>query len=63
MKKYFKNLKFNFSAICQSETWCESVDGTKNFNYKLNGYRSFHQVRHEDKGGELCIFFTRIMHL
>ena len=31
----FKDLKFNFSAIYLSETWCESVDATKCSNYKL----------------------------
>ena len=51
-----QDLKFNFSAICLSETWCESTDATKNSNYKLNGYRSFHQIRNECKGGGLCIF-------
>ena len=55
-QEFFKDLKFNFSAICLSETWCESVDATKNSNYKLNGYRSFHQIRNERKGGRLCIF-------
>ena len=55
-QEFFKDLKFNFSAICLSETWCESVDATKNSNYKLNGYRSFHQIRNERKGGGLCIF-------
>ena len=64
MKKYFESfqefftdLKFNFSAFCLSETWCESIDTTKNSNYKLR-YRSFHQIRNERKGGGLCIFFT-----
>ena len=49
------DLKFNFSAICQSETWCESIDATKNSNYKLDGYRSFHQIKNERKGGGLYI--------
>ena len=55
-QEFFKDLKFNFSAICLSETWCESIDATKNSNYKLNGYRSFHQIRSKRKGGGLCIF-------
>ena len=46
-QEFFKDLKFNFSAICLSETWCESIDATKNSNYKLNGYRSFHEIRNE----------------
>ena len=55
-QEFFKDLKFNFSAICLSETWCESIDPTKKSNYKLNGYRSFHKTRSERKGGGLCIF-------
>ena len=56
-QEFFKDLKFNFSAICLSETWWESIDAIKNSNYKLDGYRSFHQIRNERKGGGLCIFF------
>ena len=55
-QEFFKDLMFNFSAICLSGKWCESVDATKNSNYKLNGYRSFHQIRNERQGGGLCIF-------
>ena len=51
-----KDLKFNFSAICLTETWCEPTDATKNSNYKRNGYRNFHQIRNERKGEGLCIF-------
>ena len=29
-QEFFKDLKFNFSAICLSETWCESIDAIKN---------------------------------
>ena len=54
-QEFFKDLKFNFSAICLTEIWCESKDAIKNSNYKLNGYRSFHQIRNERKGA-LCIF-------
>ena len=28
-QKFFKDLKFNFSAVCLSETWCESIDQQK----------------------------------
>ena len=28
-QEFLKDLKFNFSAICLSETWCESIDATK----------------------------------
>ena len=55
-QEFFKDLKFNFSAICLSETWCESIDATKNSTNKLNGCRSFHKIRSERKGGGLCLF-------
>ena len=48
-QEFFKYLKFNFSEICLSHTWCESIDATKNPSYKLNGYRSFHQIRNKCK--------------
>ena len=28
-QEFLKDLKFNFSAICLSETWCKSIDATK----------------------------------
>ena len=28
-QEFFKTLKFNFSAVCLSETWCDSIDSTK----------------------------------
>ena len=55
-QEFFKDLKFNFSAIGLSETSCDTIDATKNSSYKLNGHRSFHQIRNERKGGGLCIF-------
>ena len=44
-QEFFKTLKFNFSAVCLSETWCNLLDSTKNSNYRLHGYKSFHQTR------------------
>ena len=55
-QEFFKALKFNFSAVCLSETWCDSLDSPKNLNYRLHGYKSFHQTRDGRKGGGL--FFT-----
>ena len=55
-QEFFKDLKFNFSAICLSGTWCESIDAIENSSYKLNGYGSFNQIRNECKRGGLCIF-------
>ena len=54
-QEFFKTLKFNFSAVCLSETWCDSLDSTKNSNYRLHGYKSFHQIRDGCKEGGLCI--------
>ena len=28
-QEFFKTLKFNFSAVCLSGTWCDSIDSTK----------------------------------
>ena len=36
-KEFFKNLSVGFSAICLSETWCESQDESQNSNYILSG--------------------------
>ena len=36
-QEFFKDLKFNFSAIYLPKTWFESVDATKNSSYELNG--------------------------
>ena len=44
-QEFFKTLKFNFSVVCLSETWCNLLDSTKNSNYRLHGYKSFHQTR------------------
>ena len=60
-QKIFKTLKFNFSAVCLSETWCDSLDSTKNSNYRLHGYKSFHQTRDGRKGGGLCIFLRNTL--
>ena len=55
-ENFFEDLKFDFSAICLSETPCVTIDAKKNSTYKLNEYRSFHQIWYERKGGGLCIF-------
>ena len=55
-KEFFKSLKFKFSAIYLSGTWCESLDSTKNSNYRLHGYKFFHKTRDGRKEGGLCIF-------
>ena len=56
-QELFKDLKFNFSAICLSETWCESVDATKNSDYILNGYSLFIKLGTSAKE-EGSFFFT-----
>ena len=40
-KEFLKNLSVRFSAICFSETWCESQDESQNWNYILSGYNVF----------------------
>ena len=30
-QEFFKTLKFNFSTVCLSKTWCDSLDSTKKF--------------------------------
>ena len=60
-QEFFKTLKFNFSAVCLSETWCDSLDSTKSSNYRFHGYKSFHQTRDGHKGGGLCIFLRNTL--
>lgn len=55
-KNFLKTLKSNFSAIYLSETLFESLDSTKNWNYRLHGYKSFHQTRDGHKVGGLGNF-------
>ena len=48
-QEFFKDLKFNLSAICLSVTWCESI-GQQNIpitNLMDNGYRYFHEIKNE----------------
>ena len=53
-------MKFSFRAVCLSETWCDSLDSTKNSNYRLHGYKSFHQIRDGCKeGGPVYLYVTR----
>ena len=44
-QEFFKTLKFSFSAVRHSETQFESLDLTKNSNYRLYGNKYFHQTR------------------
>ena len=43
-KEFLKNLSVSFSAICLSETWCESKDESQNSNYILSGYNFFFSI-------------------
>ena len=60
-QEFFKTLKFNFSAVCLSETWCDSVDSTKNSSYRFHGYKCFRQTSDGRKGGGLCIFLRNTL--
>ena len=54
-REFLDSLCFTFSAICLSETWCQSHE-TSNLDLKLPGYVSLHQTRKNRRGGGLCIF-------
>ena len=49
--EFLKNLSVSFSAICLSETWCESQDESQNSDYILSGYNFFYQHRQYRRGG------------
>ena len=55
-KEFLKNLNVSFSAICSSETWCESQDESQNSNYVLSGYKFFYQYRQYRRGGGVRLF-------
>ena len=54
-REFLDSLCFTFSAICLSETWCQSHE-TSNSDLQLPGYVSLHQTRKNCRGGGLCIF-------
>ena len=57
-KEFLKNVSVSFSAICLSETWCESQDGSQNSNYILSGYNFFISIGNiADK--EECVFLLK----
>ena len=60
-QEFFKTLKFNFSAVRLSETWCDSLNSTKNSNYRLHGCKYFHQTRDGHKGRAVCIFLRNTL--
>ena len=53
-REFLDSLCFTFSAICLSETWCQSHE-TSNSDLQLPGYVSLHQTRKNRRGGGLCI--------
>ena len=55
-KELLKDLSVSFSAICLSETWCESQNESQNSNYILSGYNFFYQYRQYRRGGRVCLF-------
>ena len=55
-KEFLKNLSVRFSAICLSETWCESQDESQNSNYILSGYNFFYHYRQYRREGGMCLF-------
>ena len=51
-------MKFNFSAVYLSESWCDFLDSTKNSNYRLHGCNG---GKGSCKGGGLCIFLCNTL--
>ena len=54
-REFLDSLCFTFSAICLSETWCQSHE-TSSSNLQIPGYVCLHQTRKNCRGGGLCIF-------
>ena len=57
-KEFLKNLSASFSAICLSETWCESQDESQNSNYILSGYHFFISIGNITEEEE-CVFLLK----
>ena len=54
-KEFLKNVSAIFSAICLSETWCESQDESQNSDYILSGYNFFISIGNIAEEEE-CLF-------
>lgn len=48
-KKCFNSLQSSFRALCLLKTWFDSLKGTKNCNYLLEGYKSVHHNKHSSR--------------
>ena len=57
-KEFLKNLSVSFSAVCLSETWCESQDESQNSNYILSGFYFFISIGNIAEGEE-CVFLLK----
>ena len=55
-KEFLKNLSVSFSAICLSETWCESQVQSQNSSYILSSYNCFHLNKQYRRGRGVCLF-------
>ena len=56
LKFFLKLMRFEFTFICLTETWC-SEDLKKNSNFQLENYSIVYQNRVcKDKGGGVCIY-------
>ena len=50
-------LKFESKVICIKENWCSDNSNSVNRNlFKLQQYKSIHQVRRTGKGGVIVVF-------
>ena len=57
-KEFLKNLRVSFSAICLSETWCESQNESQNSNYILSGYNFLISIGNIAEQEE-CVFLLK----
>ena len=57
-KEFLNNVSVSFSAICLSETWCESQDESQNLNYILSGYNFFISIGNIAEEAE-CVFLLK----
>ena len=58
LKEILETIKVEFSALCFSETWFETLDALNDSDYVINGYKATHQIRDKCKGGDLYIILN-----
>ena len=57
-------MNFNFSVICFSETWLDDDTlSTSQSLFELPNYKSIHQVRNYNKGGETSVYINKSLNI